>query len=159
MTGMGRGRRDAGSAIRALGALMIMTAMTPIALAAERAWTRSEILAIADQEAQRVGYNVENLGVSVDFYNSLWTRYIETVKESFKGEVIRQIEARLNGRSGWVVSYRSPLGAAAKTFGLFVFIDRDSGEVIGSFDDSKWQEGLQRPNWDTIPTSSESATK
>ena len=120
------------------------------ALAAERAWMRTEILAIADREAQRVGYRTEQWGVSVDFYNSMWTRYAEMVRESFKGEVIRQIEAKLNGRSIWAVSYRSPLTFAAKTFGLFVFIDRDSGEVIGSFVDDKWQEGLQLPTEDRI---------
>ena len=121
------------------------------ALAAERAWTRTEILAIADREAQQVGYRTEQWGVSVDLYNSMWIRYTEMVmKESVKGEVIHQIEAKLNGRSIWAVSYRSPLDFAAKTFGLFVFIDRDSGEVIGSFVDDKWQEGMQRPTEDRI---------
>jgi len=125
--------------------LIMMFSVTGVS-AAERTWTRSEILAIADREAQRRGYRAERWGVSVDFYNSGWARYLEMMRglpKSEKSEAVRQIESRLSGRSVWAVSYRSPLGGAAKTYGLFVFIDRDSGAVIGSFTDSKnkWEEG------------------
>ena len=131
-------------AIMVAASLSMLCAATSVITAA-RALTRSEVLAIADEEAQRAGYNIEQWGVSVDAYNSMWTRYAEAVKTSSKSDIIRQIEARLNGRSIWAVSYRSPLSYAAKTAGLFVFIDQNSGEVIGSFNDSKWQEGFVEP--------------
>ena len=35
-------------------------------------WTRSEILAIADQKAQQLGYDVERMSVSFDYHNSKW---------------------------------------------------------------------------------------
>ena len=112
--------------------------------AAERRWTREEILAIADKETQQVGYRAEGWGVSLDFYNSAWTQYAQVARGAkVKGDVVRQAESKLGSRSYWAVNYRSPLNGAAKTAGLFVFIDRISGEVIGSFDDSKWQEGLR----------------
>ena len=44
----------------------------PSVFAAERTWTRSEVLAIADAEATRLGYDIERMSVSFDAPNSLW---------------------------------------------------------------------------------------
>ena len=117
------------------------------ASAAERVLTRSEILAIADSAIRAMANKstkdfdcgVESWGVSVDHYNSDWTQYAKSARESFKGEAIRKIESQLSGRLYWAVHYL-PLSGAAKTGGCFVFIDRDSGEVISTFADHKWQD-------------------
>ncbi len=103
------GMRNGIQIIMVMGLSTLCAAVNTVA--AERTLTRSEILTIADKEAQRVGYNVEGWGVSVDVYNSTWTRYAELSGKGVKGDIIRQIEAQMDGRSAWVwaVSYLSPL--------------------------------------------------
>lgn len=46
---------------------------------AEAPLTRSEILSITDAEAGRLGYNVEEMSVSFDAYNSLWVDSLEKI--------------------------------------------------------------------------------
>ena len=95
--------------------------------AAERTWTRSEILAIADQEAKKIGYDAEQMGVSLDIYNSTWKDHVKTSERS---GAIQEIEGKLSDRRYWAVYY-SPL---KEQFGgdLFVFIDRNTREVLGT---------------------------
>ncbi len=45
-------------------------------LAAEQDWTRSKILALADAEAQRLGYDIEQMSVSFDVYKSNGRDYL-----------------------------------------------------------------------------------
>ena len=96
--------------------------------ATERTWTRSEILAIADKEAQEIGYDIERMGVSLDIYNSTWRDHLKTSERS---DAISEIEGKLKDRHYWAVYY-SPL---KEQLGgdVFVFIDRDTGEILGTF--------------------------
>ena len=107
-------------------AMMVMISSVTSAVAAERTWTRSEILAIADQEAKKIGYDVGQMGVSLDIYNSTWRDYLKTSERS---GAIQEIEGKLNDRHYWAVYY-SPL---KEQLGgdLFVFIDRNTREVLG----------------------------
>ena len=106
--------------------------------AAERQWTRSEILAIADAEAKRLGYDVEQMSISFDPHNSLWILYQVT-----------PMEEKLSGHQYWAVAYSNLPGCAqtlvakARQMGdsgpvdttelTFIFIDRHSGEFLGYF--------------------------
>ena len=125
-------------------ALMMVVGVATV-FAAERAWTRSEILAVADKEAQRLGKMVEHRGVRLDAYNSSWNNYFKVRKEAAARvaplkKSIQDIEARLNGRSYWAVHYL-PLEGAEKTAGLFIFIDRNTCQWIASVEDRYDDQG------------------
>ena len=95
-----------------------------VALAAERAWTRSEILTIADAEAKRLGYDLEHLSTSFDVYNSKWEAYRAAMSI---GATARS--EQLKDRTYWAVYYGMKFATGD---GLFVFIDRTTGDVITS---------------------------
>ena len=105
---------------------VLMGCSVATVFAAERTWTRSEILAIADKEAQKLGYDIERMGVSLDIDNSTWRDDLKTSEQS---GAIPQIEGKLKDRHYWAVYY-SPL---EEQLGgdVFVFIDRDTGEILG----------------------------
>ena len=98
-----------------------------VAMAAteDKVWTRSEILAIADKEAQRCGYSLEDNSVSFHWNNSEWQLYLQ--KLTGKGH--EQFQAKLNERRFLAVHYqdleRPTLGGE-----LWVFLDLDVGRVI-----------------------------
>ncbi len=123
--GMGWEMWGAGRAIRTV--LVIMGFVMPTLIrvttapAVERTWTRSEILAIADKEAQRLGYDSEHMSISFDIDNSQWKEYVAGISQS-------TVAAKLNGKSFIAVYY----GPMKEQLGgdLWVFIDRSSGEVI-----------------------------
>ena len=117
-----------GSAASVLGALMLMTAMTPIALTAERAWTRSDILAIADAEAKRLGYDVDHMGVAFDIYNSLWNARAANRAASAPADLLKQLEGRR-----YFAVYYSLMKEPMIGGDLFVFIDRTTSHVLGVF--------------------------
>ena len=107
---------------------IVMMLLSPgFVSAAERTWTRSEILAIADKEAQKIGYDIERMGVSLDIYNSIYRDHLKTAERS---GAIPEIEGKLKDRHYWAVYY-SPL---KEELGgdLFVFIDRGTSEVLGA---------------------------
>jgi len=113
--------------------------------AADRPWTRSEILAIADQEAKRLGYNIDTMGVSLDAYNSVWSDHLESEAgvrvldrpsgnfRSLNEEELREMRDELlrdlKDREYWAVYY-SPLEAGMRDGDAFIFIDLATGEVI-----------------------------
>ena len=93
--------------------------------AAERTWTRSEILAIADKEAQRLGYDVEQMSVSFDVYNSQWRDYLKSL-EGIGG--LPDVQAKLKDQEYWAVYYspmKQQLGGD-----LWTFIDQQTGDII-----------------------------
>ena len=113
---------------------------------AERKWTRSDILAIADKEAQGLGYDIERMGVSFDLYNSEWNAYWKTVNEGVqvlepgenkfrplseqeRQQTTDQLMEGLSDRNYWTVYY-SPLAEDVRDGDLWVFIDCDTGEVV-----------------------------
>lgn len=140
------------SALKLPATLIVATlCVTPRLLAAERQWTRSEVLALADEEARRSGYDPELTGICLSVYTTGWESYSKSLQESAhilegrehdarlqayreKIESHRRLMERLNGRQYWAVQY-PPLTASRKGLGLYVFIDRETGEVIGSWND------------------------
>ena len=91
--------------------------------AAERTWTRSEILAIADAEAKRLGFNPESFTVSFNLDNSRWHEYVQGIQNS---PGVPRILQRLKNRAYWAVYYE-PM---TKWESLWVFVDRETGEVL-----------------------------
>ena len=82
------------------------------ASAAERTWTRSEVLAIADAEARRLGYDIEKSSVAINVHSSdEWCRH------------------ELDSWKYWAVSY-APLNGLTKGGDLCIVIDRDTGKII-----------------------------
>lgn len=98
---------------------------------AERVWTRGEILAIADAEAKRLGYDVDHMGVAFDVYNSLWHETATNrAPETASADLLRKLE----GRRYFAVYYslmKEPMFGG----GLFVFVDRASGDILGTLQD------------------------
>ena len=114
------------------------------ALLAERTWTRSEVLAIADKEAKRLGYDTEHMGISFDAYNSQWDDYRRSLRrvqvqdkstgafqplsaeeqEKQEHALLQHLENR-----GYLAVYYGPM---ERMLGgdLWVFIDRDTGEIL-----------------------------
>lgn len=94
--------------------------------AAERTWTRSELLTIADKEATHLGYDVEHMSVSFDKYSSQWRNHLKSSeKEKEREEDLKDLEHR----ECWVIYY-APLEELTLGGNLFIFIDRETGEVI-----------------------------
>jgi hypothetical protein len=110
----------------AASAVILLTATVAVPLAAERTWTRSEILAVADQEAKRLGYDVEQMSVSFDVYNSQWRDYLKSL-EGAGG--MPDIEAKLKDREPLAVYY-APMKRFQLGGDLWIFIDWNTGEVI-----------------------------
>ncbi|MBI3996844.1 MAG: hypothetical protein HY352_04225 [Candidatus Omnitrophica bacterium] len=92
--------------------------------AAERAWTRSELLTIADEEARRHGVDIEQASVSFDGFNSAWGAYVERRKSIG----LNTAAPELNGRGYWAVYY-APM-TPMRGGDLWVMIDKSTGEVI-----------------------------
>ena len=114
------------------------------AFAAERTWTRSEILAVADKEALRLGRTADLFEARLDDNNSFWEFYFKIHKKAAARnphlkESFQAIEAKLNGRSYWAVNYVSL--KPEKTAGLFVFIDRKTCQWIASVEDKYNAQG------------------
>jgi hypothetical protein len=94
--------------------------------AAEKQWSRSKILDIADGEAQRLGYDIEHMSISFDIYNSKWSKYLHSMKEL---NALPKIQDKLKDRKFWAVYY-APLRKHVRGGDLWVFIDQDSGMII-----------------------------
>ena len=105
--------------------MILLVAATANVSAAQRTWTRSEILATADKEAQRFGYDVEHMSVSFDVYNSQWRDYLKSRADDGGTP---NVEAKLNGREYWAVYY-GPMKAQPGG-DPWVFLDRDTGSLI-----------------------------
>ena len=139
-------RNDLTQQMLAASAMVIVFGAARV-VAAERTWTRSEILAIADKEARRLGYDVEQMGVSFDAYNAQWGHYVTTYHEGVTGfketpegskfaplsdeEMQRtreEFSKGLENREYWAVYY----GPLKPMLGgdRWVFIDRKTGDII-----------------------------
>jgi len=94
---------------------------------AEKEWTRTEILQIADKEAIRIGYDVEHMSVSFDVYNTKWEDYLK----SFKGiGGMPDVEKELEEHNNYLAIHFAPFKKMILGGDLWVFIDLDNGEVI-----------------------------
>ncbi len=112
--------------------LVIVCGITA-ASAAERTWTRSEILATADREARRLGWDVERSGVSFDYHNRVWWELLRQGQRWFSShrKEWSVIQEKLRTRKYWAVFYSSL--AQRPGVGAFIFIDQATGEVIDHF--------------------------
>ncbi len=101
--------------------------------AAPRSWTRSELLAIADKEAQRLKLNVDKASVAFDFHNSFWRMHLGNGGRWFNPyrKPWANMGNKLKGRTCWAVFY----GLLHQTpgIGMFIFIDRETGGIIDHF--------------------------
>lgn len=88
--------------------------------AEDKLWTRSAILAIADGEASRLGYDVEKMSVSFNTYNSKWRDHLARAEKDF---------VPLKDRDYWAVYY-APLKKRTRGADLWIFIDRETDEII-----------------------------
>ena len=103
--------------------MLLLSSGSSITLQAEeRRWTRSEIFTIADAKAKELGYDIEQMSVSFDTYNSEWNDYLK-----FLGKTDRDIDERLN--QPYLAVYYAPLKMMLGG-DLWVFIDRNTGEPI-----------------------------
>jgi len=92
-------------------------------------WTREQVLTIANEEAKRLGYSVENMSVSFHYYNLAWISYLEEAK----GIVgISDIEEKLEGLDYWAVYYS--MISYIPVPDLWVFIDKITGDIITTRD-------------------------
>ena len=110
-----------------LAALMVVCWSVPSGVAVERRWTRSEILAIADAEARRFGYDLEQMSVSFDASNASWRDYLNRASTA-SFVPFHEVQAKLTERVYWAVYYAGL--EEAKGLFLWVFIDRVTGDVI-----------------------------
>ena len=105
--------------------LVMMSGSMTTTVAAPRQWTRTELLAIADHVAIKLGYKVERMGVFFDFKNTHWQAYLQSRKMSGGAP---DIEMKLHNRESAAVYY---VPAQAQLGGdLWVFIDLKTGDVI-----------------------------
>ncbi|GEM_PF-5796344 len=96
------------------GVLMILLTISGVAPAAnQRTWTRSEVLAVADAEAKRLGYDVEQMRISINGADE-WCGH------------------KPESQKGWSVYYAS-LNPLTMGGDLCIMIDRETGNVIESY--------------------------
>lgn len=107
---------------RVLAAAFFFFLATGTAYAIEGGWTRRLVIAVADQQADMLGYDVDQMSISFDPGNRLWGN------EQGK-RVLARLERKLEGRDFWAVHY-APLQDTGTESDLWVFIDRESGSVI-----------------------------
>lgn len=124
MRGRRRGTGGVGSLIAIVG--LIVLAGSDTIGAAERTWTRSEILAITDGKAKTLGYDPEHMSASFDFMNTGWNHYLRGL-----GDVggMPNLERALKDRKFLAVYYRA-LKDQILHEDLWVFLDRNTGEII-----------------------------
>ena len=95
----------------------------------ERVWSRSDILSIAGKEAGRLGYDIKQMSVSFDSYNSKWNDYLGTVHGAQpKQGIPLSVKEKLENREYWAVYY-APLKMMPGG-DLWIFVDRQTGEII-----------------------------
>ena len=70
----------------------------------EQDWTRSKVLAISDQKAKALGYDIEGMSVSFDVHNSEWRNYLKSLT-GIGG--LPKVEEKLAGHEFWAVYYSS----------------------------------------------------
>ena len=103
---------------------------------AQREWSRSALLAVADQEAVRNGVDVEHSTVSFDLDNHLWTGHFNSPRVWGSQDTYRNLEERLKdplqGHTYWAVLY-APMKRRIVCPGTYIFIDRNTGDVLGHF--------------------------
>ncbi len=90
------------------------------------AWTRSAILAVADKEAKRLGYEIDKMSVSFDTYNSGWRDYLASARNFVP---LPEVQEALKDREYWAVYY-APLKRGMLGGDLWVFKDRATAEII-----------------------------
>lgn len=80
-----------------------------------------QVKKVADQEAGRLGYDIQNMDVQMDKENSQWKKYSTIIPHP-------DLEPKLKGRDFIAVYYSSK----TQTLGgdLWVFVDRKIGKVI-----------------------------
>ena len=81
-----------------------------------------------------MGFDLEQRSISFDVGNRLWADYEARLKAS--GGVPANIEAALRDRGFWAVYY-GPIQAGVKNGSLWVFIDRQTGQIITSYGGAK----------------------
>ena len=89
-------------------------------------WTRSTILAVADEEATRLGYDIEHMSVSFNTYNSKWRDYLASAQNFVP---VPKVQEKLKDREYWAVYYAPPK-RGMRGGNLWVFLDRETGEII-----------------------------
>ena len=109
----------------ARGVCLLALCSVTTATAAPRQWTRTELLAIADQVATKLDYDVEHMGVFLDFNNAHWNAFLQSRKASGG---LPDLEVKLHEReyvSVYYIPAKMQLGGD-----LWVFIDLKTGDVI-----------------------------
>ena len=120
---------------------------------ADREWTRANILAIADEAVRKSGHDPERMCVAFDYVNSAWFDYLEAhhcargqqCDAATASDGTHYLEGPLKDKRYWAVRYTKVqlLDPEAEGFvvpttdmltigSVWVFIDRASGDVLGS---------------------------
>ncbi len=106
-----------------------MSADSMMVAATEKVWTRSEILAVADAEAKRLNYDVEQKSVSFSKDNREWQQYLNDAEAKNAG--YGKVRKTLQNREFWAVRYED-IGTPTLGGELWVLVDRETGEVINT---------------------------
>ncbi len=89
-------------------------------------WSRSKILATADAQAKRLGYDVEQMSVAFNFSNAQWRDYMKKV--GYPKTMPKWLHDKLQNREVLAVYYapmKKQLGGD-----LWIFLDWHTGEFV-----------------------------
>ena len=92
---------------------------------AKEKWTRSEILKIADKKAIELGFNVDELSVSFDIYNTQWREYLDSANNFIPFPELQEKLKEINYLAIHYAQFKEVLGGD-----LWVFINLDNEEII-----------------------------
>ncbi|MFA5164181.1 MAG: hypothetical protein WC481_01265 [Candidatus Omnitrophota bacterium] len=93
----------------------------------DRFITQKEILVFANKEAARLGYDIESMDVYLDRYNAEWNKLISNNPSYL--DCNPGLRDKL--RSGYWAVYYSPKRSFRKGGDLWIFINPNTGEIIG----------------------------
>jgi hypothetical protein len=94
--------------------------------------SKKKAVEISTGEANRLGYNTSLMNVTIDNNNTLWTKYSSSLNLSTGVSLLNEISEvknRLKNRTFWAVHF-GPKNIEQQGGDLWVFIDRNTGEVI-----------------------------
>lgn len=120
-----------------LSAVGVLVAACTVVTSGVREVSMPEVISIARTEAMRLGYDVGTMDIDADPGNSRWSRWIQNPEISAE---VRRMQPDLMRRLAvtpyWAVylALRTPPGFARGGGALFVFVDKQTGSVIGALD-------------------------
>ncbi len=99
--------------------------------------TKEQAIKIANKEAKRIGYDISRTKIEIDKNNTVWNGWSGSIHTNIKGETLTALDAnpeiktKLKNKNFWAIYYHPE---EHNVFGgdFFIFVDRNSGEIIYS---------------------------